>query len=187
MTDRFLDNGDGTVTDTQTGLMWEQGEGPVFPWQPAIDRCRDLRLGEYDDWRLPTVQELVGIVNYGRIDPACAPSFLAASDLYWSSTTYRGSQDDAWYVGFDDGDVNADSKGTGHRVLAVRGGLTTRLFDLDNVTRRVTALEDMLRDAWAILANVNHGDWNMQHDEWQTAAERWRNTFNVNVLPRLPK
>lgn len=183
----YVDNNDGTVADTQTGLMWEQGEGPTLPWQDAIDRCRDLRLAGHADWRLPTVAELFAIVDHDCIDPSCHPIFRGSRETHWSSTKYRFSPDFAWSVFFFDGYVNANFKYNGYRVRAVRGGLTTRPFDLDNASRRISALEDMLNDAWAIIANVNCGDWNMQTDEWQTAAERWRNTFNVNVLPRLPK
>lgn len=125
MTDRFLDNGDGTVTDTQTGLMWEKGPGPEMPWQEAIGRCRDLNLVGHDDWRLPTDVGLCTIVDHGRHNPACDPIFGAVSDSYWSSTTYRSSPSLAGLVAFDDGLVGATYKNNGYRVRAVRGGLTT--------------------------------------------------------------
>lgn len=184
---RFIDNGNGAITDSETGLMWEKGEGPVLPWRAAIDRCRDLRLDRYSDWRLPALVELFALVDHGRSNPACDRVFGAASDGYWSSTTFQGGPTLAWGVSFSDGLVDADLKSSGYRVRAVRGGLTIRPFDGDNDAHRVAALETMLRDAWAIIANVGNGDWNLQTAEWQSAAELWRDKFNVSVLPELPR
>jgi uncharacterized protein DUF1566 len=63
---RFIDNGDKTVTDTQTGLLWMQEDsyqykGHWLNWFQAIDYIKELnqeRFADYLDWRLPTVEEL---------------------------------------------------------------------------------------------------------------------------------
>ncbi len=95
---RFVDNGDGTVSDTCTGLMWAKrmarpaanfspapdGSGRV-DWEKALDYCCDLGkqagvdVGDadnppfdgagHDDWRLPNVRELLSIIHYGRLVP----------------------------------------------------------------------------------------------------------------------
>jgi hypothetical protein len=52
----YIDNGDGTVTDTATGLMWQKGV--ELATTKAAKYCTDLSLGGYADWRLPTVKEL---------------------------------------------------------------------------------------------------------------------------------
>jgi hypothetical protein len=56
---RFIDNGDGTVTDTKTNLMWAQYDtmGNVN-WHQAKDYCEHVILSRYEDWRMPTIDEL---------------------------------------------------------------------------------------------------------------------------------
>ena len=93
---RFIDNNDGTVTDTKTGLMWVKDTTPgVFTWLKAIEYCEGLG----DGWRLPTIEELISIVDYSRIDPAIDSVFFnAQSSDYWSSTTNAYDPGYAWYV-----------------------------------------------------------------------------------------
>ena len=61
----FTDNGDGTVTDNVTGLMWQQVPvSETFSWEEAQEYCESLELGGYDDWRAPTVKELFAIGDF---------------------------------------------------------------------------------------------------------------------------
>ncbi len=119
---RFIDNGDGTVTDTCTGLMWQQdtgNEGNSLTWCDALAYCESLEDGSHDDWRLPNVRELQSIVDYGLFDPAIDPVFSASSSFYWSSTSIASSRDVAWFIGFDLGGI-FDLKGSDGLVRAVR-------------------------------------------------------------------
>jgi hypothetical protein len=74
---RFLDNGDGTITDNMTGLMWVK-EPHALPenartnWVTAVDFCRNLNFASYDDWRLPNIIELLSLLHYGQSNPALA-------------------------------------------------------------------------------------------------------------------
>lgn len=55
---RFVDNGDGTVTDTKTKLMWQKGDsGKKYTYDQAVDYCKNLKLGGRTDWRLPKTEE----------------------------------------------------------------------------------------------------------------------------------
>jgi len=93
---RYLDNGDGTISDRTTGLMWEKkcadcaaphdveekyhwsGDGKVetlWDWLDRVNAEGGSGLGGHDDWRVPNVKELVSIVDYARFDPALAPAF----------------------------------------------------------------------------------------------------------------
>jgi formylglycine-generating enzyme required for sulfatase activity len=66
---RFHDNGNGTVTDNLTGLMWTQNAnlpGSTVTWYQAVDFCNNLSQGGYTDWRLPNVNELEILVNAMR-------------------------------------------------------------------------------------------------------------------------
>lgn len=63
---RFIDNGDGTVTDTQHGLMWEaEVREHGVSWPRGVAYCQSLNLGGYGDWRLPTQAELATITQGG--------------------------------------------------------------------------------------------------------------------------
>jgi len=111
----FQDNGNGTVTDKATGLMWMKGDSGTFKagrgqdgklnWQAALAWAETLEYAGYSDWRLPNVKELQSIVDYTRspattnsaaIDPVFQiTSFRAEGGQmdfpnYWSSTTHAG-------------------------------------------------------------------------------------------------
>ena len=62
--DRFVNNGDGTVTDTKTGLMWAaKDNGIPINWPNARSYCQNYRGGGYTDWRMPTLAELASLYN----------------------------------------------------------------------------------------------------------------------------
>jgi len=116
---RFHDNGDGTVTDAATGLMWARADsGRGMNWREALDYAERLELAGYDDWRLPNAKELQSIVNYTRSPDttgtaALDPVFEATAirneagkrdfGYYWTSTTHMregGKGTEAVYISF---------------------------------------------------------------------------------------
>lgn len=124
MADRFVDNGDGTVTDRYTGLTWQQLPAPNgLTWDEALRYCEDLELGGETDWRLPNVRELRSLVDYGRSQPSIDPVFLSPSAYFWSSTTIDSEAIRAWVVGFKFGIIYNGDKGNQSQsyVRAVRG------------------------------------------------------------------
>lgn len=58
---RFRDNGDQTVTDTEEGRTWAQLAARTMSWKEADEYCRTLDLGGFQDWRLPTADELLSL------------------------------------------------------------------------------------------------------------------------------
>jgi hypothetical protein len=137
----FIDNGNGTVTDTDTGLMWQQETAQgSYNWEQALACCEGLTLGGYNDWRLPTVKELLSIVDYSRY-PAIYTTYFpdtVVDNYYLSSTTSRAATDGtaaAWLVTPDHGEVVGYYKSSYFRVRAVRGELgsstTTTVCDAD--------------------------------------------------------
>ncbi len=63
----YIDNGDGTISDLATGLMWQQADAGVgMDWKNALAYAENLKFANYDDWRLPSVKELQSIVDYSR-------------------------------------------------------------------------------------------------------------------------
>lgn len=113
----FHDNGDGTVTDRSTGLMWQQADsGKGMNWEEALAYAAASGLAGHSDWRLPNAKELQSIVDYTRApsttqSPAISPLFKVSvlSDgeypFFWSSTTHLDGPPDrrggaAVYVAF---------------------------------------------------------------------------------------
>jgi len=92
--DHFTDNGDGTITDNATGLMWVKDAtgdgcngGAGLAWANAITFAEGLTFATHSDWRLPNINELLSIVDYGQSDPTINPIFThTITDRYWSST-----------------------------------------------------------------------------------------------------
>ena len=176
----FTDNGDGTITDQRTGLMWEKKQNRItdrsatcmngascpnphesrntYTWS-AEDAVAfegtavsvflaQLNAGTgfagHTDWRLPSVNELQTLVNYGLSIPAtdsafntgCEPSCTltavnacscTASAGYWSSTTVANGEGGAWVVNFEDGSVCVYDKQAVTFARGVRGGPRRRV------------------------------------------------------------
>ena len=114
----------GIVTDSTTGLMWQDNEvGTLINWQGAIDRCEALTLGTHSDWRLPNINELTSLVDDTRYDPAISSEFQnTISYIYWSSTTYAFNADYAWLLGFTLGAQGGSRKTNSRYVRCVRAG-----------------------------------------------------------------
>lgn len=143
---RFRDNGDGTVTDSATGLMWTKEDSRKgMNWEGALAWAQSRDSADYlgyDDWRLPNVKELQSIVDYSR-SPATTSS--AAIDtvfdcssiideggnvdypFFWSSTThldyyanaYHASEAD--YVAFGKALGYMSSPAGGYQLMDVHG------------------------------------------------------------------
>ncbi len=97
MKERFVDNGDGTVTDRLTGLMWiKNGWRMDFvsavPWEEAKEKVKAFRLGGYTDWRLPTLKEWKSLIDTSRERPALVepnPFENVITHMpYWSQTEF---------------------------------------------------------------------------------------------------
>lgn len=111
---RFVDNGDGTVYDNCTGLMWtknnvdvnhdgeiiftQDGENDALPWLEACQFADDMTFAGYDDWRVPNANELLSIMNLAQAsgwnngDPVPFRLFPPiAVDKTWTSTYLNNS------------------------------------------------------------------------------------------------
>ncbi|MCK5212787.1 MAG: DUF1566 domain-containing protein, partial [Dehalococcoidia bacterium] len=64
----YLDNGDGTVTDLVTGLMWQQGYSGKMSQSQAAAGASSFNLAGYTDWRLPTIKELYSLIDFSGVD-----------------------------------------------------------------------------------------------------------------------
>jgi len=121
----FTDNGDETVTDNNTGLMWQQGEGGEKTWEDAISYCEGLSLAGHTDWRLPNIKELNSITDYNIYNPPIDTNFFPEVNVpnYWSSTTRASHSSYAWNVYYIYGNISNCGKSTNSLyVRCVRAG-----------------------------------------------------------------
>lgn len=129
----FTDNGNGTITDNKTGLMWEKLDdndlaglagihdyNRQYTWDQAFVKVSDLNLSLFaghSDWRLPSIRELETLKDFGREFPAIHPVFdagctpgcttatcsCAEVNHHWSSSTNHSNPVYAWGVDFAEG------------------------------------------------------------------------------------
>jgi hypothetical protein len=143
---RFTDNGNGTVTDKLTGLIWlknanctdtvggiAKGSG-YLTWAGALIWSNNLANGNCGlsdgsaagQWRLPTVSELQSLVNSQQTNQGIwlnGQGFSSVqSSNYWSSTTYAPYTSYAWLVYMNVGSVYYGYKTGSYYVWPVRGG-----------------------------------------------------------------
>jgi len=102
----FVDNGDDTVTDRVTGLMWQkEGSSEGMTWADAKEYVNQLnsgKFGGYSDWRLPTIEELASLIKSMRAKGTYIdPIFSERQQFCWSADTF--DTDVAWYVSFKAG------------------------------------------------------------------------------------
>jgi hypothetical protein len=124
-TNHFTDNGDGTITDSNTGLMWQKLTfDSKMIWKNALASCENLSLAGYDDWRLPNIGELRSVLDYTKHAPASDATYFpdVKNDNYWASNTDLYDLKNAWYVSFSDAIDGSEAKSLSHYVRAVRGG-----------------------------------------------------------------
>ncbi len=123
----FQNNGDETISDLATGLMWPKADnGSGMDWEHALTYAQTQNKANYlghNDWRLPNTKELQSLVDYTRspgatnpanVGPAINAMFSCTAILndggkadypyYWTSTSAisipTGTYNNAWYVAF---------------------------------------------------------------------------------------
>jgi len=147
----YSDNGDGTVTDSTTGLTWTRcsmgqtwdgsacaGTPAKYTWTQANALTGQVSFGGYSDWRLPNIRELQTIVDlqalsisvYPSIDGATFPNTPAS--YFWSTSTSAYNSNSGWDVDFYSGASNQSAKISTFHVRLVRAGQS---LDLSNVAR----------------------------------------------------
>ena len=124
----FINNGNNTITDTDTNLMWSRTSSNLkMNWEDAISYSNSLSLAGYTDWRLPNQKELLSIVDYSEYMPSLDGNFSSLSEVaYWTSTTCgeEGSNSYAFRVEFGHGSGSCLNKSSSDLtyVRVVRGG-----------------------------------------------------------------
>ena len=128
----FTDNGDGTITDSVTGLVWLKNASCFAPanWSGALSDANQLASGQCGlndaskagQWRLPNLLELESLINVSASNPAVSGPFNAvALNLYWTSTAYWGGEEgttNAWAINLADGSYINNNGGSSSNVMA---------------------------------------------------------------------
>ena len=138
----FTDNLDGTITDNNTGLMWQKADGGEMTFENANSYCKNLKLGGYSDWRLPTGIELFSINNYTNLNPALDTVYFIKTNAqyWWTSELRKDDSSYTWVVNAGGGigahpkseDLSAGGNRSFH-VRAVRNVFST-LFSVSQFT-----------------------------------------------------
>jgi hypothetical protein len=134
-----------TTKDNVTGLVWksclqgwdgaacanDNADPNTYTWVNALDACTALNnlnsgagYAGRTTWRLPTVEELSTLLNYGVMHPAIDTMHFpnTQTDYYWSSSAYVANAGRAWYVNFSHGYVNGSVKPNSFHVRCVADG-----------------------------------------------------------------
>lgn len=145
----FIDNSDGTVSDSVTGLMWDKcswgqsnnttcagGAATTHTWAQALGVAVTANAASYKgygDWRLPNVKELESLMKIDASSPAIDTTVFpnTLSGWYWTASTYAYAPvpANAWNVDFSDGGTNAGNKTGINYVRLVRSGQSFASFD----------------------------------------------------------
>ena len=134
--DQYIVDGNDTVIDKNTGLMWQRcnlgqsgvdcatGSADVVTWKEAIDVAQADTGFSYDDWRLPNVNELMSLVEIACYSSSINETIFpaTASGSNWTSTRVENNATSAHKVGFSDGRILSAIKSSTAKVRLVRGG-----------------------------------------------------------------
>ena len=142
-TSAFVNNNDGTLTHSLTGLMWKQcaqglsgagcatGTATTMTWSAALAASVADTTAGHGDWRLPNKKELESIVELCGFNRAINQTLFPATpaSFFWSGSSYVPSPTSAWLVNFSSGYTGASSKSVVLYVRLVRGGQSFGSFD----------------------------------------------------------
>ena len=130
----YTNNGDGTVTDKKTGLMWQRcllgmtgpscatGTATKFIWHNALIAANENTDNGYSDWRVPNINELASLLEDACANPMINSTlFPATTNNHWSSSPFRANEL-ILTVDFRDGGVDGDWNASLNVVRLVRGG-----------------------------------------------------------------
>ena len=126
----FADNGDGTVTDNVTGLVWQKADGGEMTWSNAVIYAQTNRVGGQSDWRLPDSHEAFSILNHGRVNPALDTNVftLSVAQYWWTADAQANDATRIWAINAGGGigahrqDETLSAGGTNrYHVRCVRG------------------------------------------------------------------
>lgn len=140
---QLTDNGDGTIGDLKTGLIWKKcvegfsgsacdtGSPATFNWQQALEHPGDINSGTgfagYYDWRLPNIKELASIIEEQCSEPSINQNRFPNSEnslgnYFWTGSPHAFFTERAWQVNFATGSSTYTTRINVSYVRLVRSG-----------------------------------------------------------------
>lgn len=112
------------IHDTSNSLLWQDNVDSKelqITYYEAQEYCSTLVVGVQKDFRLPTLRELLTLVDYNRFKPAIIEGFTSvANEIYWSTTPFVDDADKVWAVNFRDAKTDIIAKTYDRRVRCVK-------------------------------------------------------------------
>ncbi|MFV8333519.1 DUF1566 domain-containing protein [Flavobacterium sp. GSP14] len=124
ISNHFTDNGNGTITDNLTQLIWQKTpNATAVTWENAITYAEGLSLASANDWRLPNIKELQSLNDESLSNPSVNQTFFGSIGVknYWSSTTVQNQTLNAWFWNTEFGITTFGLKTTVNYVICVKG------------------------------------------------------------------
>ncbi|MFY8021665.1 MAG: DUF1566 domain-containing protein, partial [Bacteroidia bacterium] len=146
-TSQFINNGNGTITDVLSDLIWQKIPNPdTLTWEQALVYADSLNIGESSDWRLPNIKELQSLHDVKQINPAIQSGYFQLNNAqkFWSSTTLPNQSTKAWYFNSQFGITTYDLKSAKHQLICVRSKQLS------------TGIKSIEKDQIGILVNPFH-------------------------------
>jgi hypothetical protein len=174
--------GDGTLRDDVSGLIWSKAVFEASKWDEANDACVKNQVGlNGEGWRLPTVMELTGIVDYSRPDcPMWSPKLGAecpSEKELWSSTMcLKCGWENEWFftVYVSTGIVKEEHYGFWPNFRCVRGPIPQGPESRFTVTGDGTIADGVTGLLWQPGADCGGCDWKKALAHCQAKGEGWR-------------
>ena len=157
----FVDNGDMTITDKATGLMWSKDDSKQgMNWEAALAYAENSEYAIYSDWRLPNVKELQSIVDYSGVFPAIDSSIFNISTItneagdkdypyFWTSTSAGNERVSGMYFA----DYVAFGYAVDHQGEDIQGAGAVR-FDTKIKDGPAVANEERINNYIRLVRNV---------------------------------
>jgi hypothetical protein len=194
----YINNNDGTITDTITGLMWQKTDGGEITFENAITYTDTLTLGGFNNWRLPNAHEAFSILNLQNNNPALDVSFFTKTpaEYWWTSNRQINDSTKIWVTNAGGGIGNHPKSETisagGTKkvhVRAVRDIIAPPIFTTvysDNLNGTIT--DNRTNLVWQKIPNSNPMTWEaaLQYAENLTLGNdsNWR-LPNIKELQSL--
>ncbi len=120
---RFIDNGDGTITDNTTDLVWlKTPNTAILTWEEALAYAENLNFANANNWRLPNIKELQSLTDAALLNPCVSATAFPTIGVkkYWSSTSLPNQTTRAWYLSTQFGITTYDLKTVANYAICVQ-------------------------------------------------------------------
>jgi hypothetical protein len=136
ISNHFTDNGNGTITDNLTNLVWQKVPNTnAINWENALLYAESLVLGNDTNWRMPNIKELQSLNDEGFVNPSVNSSIFNNIGVkkYWSSTTQQNQSANAWYWNTQFGITTYDPKINTNYIICVSNRTINTLTSINTI------------------------------------------------------